>query len=119
VHRLEIRQCDQPIAVADQLAPQPVQVLIAGALVQLQMAGRVKRDRVDAAGLAVDPHCGLLSHRPARKDSRRLHAEQLGHPLLEPRHQLAVAVVVGPVVSRQRVGRRPQAVARGDRRIRP
>jgi hypothetical protein len=102
-------------AVADQLGAQPVQVLVARVLVQFQMAGRMKRDRVGTARLAMDPQRDLLGHRPAREHGRGLEPQEPRHPFLEGRHQLAVPVLVGPVIRRQRVRRGPQAIGRGQR----
>ena len=47
---LQVGELDQPVAISDQLGLQAVQVSIGGVLMQLEVAGRVKRDRSSAAG---------------------------------------------------------------------
>ena len=101
------------LRVADQLPVQAVEQLVALLLVQLEVAGRMERDRADPAAVAPDPQRDLLRHRPARHEHRRLLAEQLGDLLLEALDPLARAVRIRPLALVRRVGERRQGVASG------
>ena len=100
--RLEILERDQPVTVADQLRFEAVQVGVTGVLVELEVAGRVKRDRACRAPIAVNPQRDLLRHRPARQQHRSRGREQRGDPALESLDVLAFAVVVRPDIVRER-----------------
>ncbi len=115
VQRLEVGELDQPVAVADQLRAEAVQVGVTGVLVHLEVTRRVKGHGVDAAPRAVDPQRDLLGHRPAGHERRRLHSQQRREPALEALDDLALAVGVRPGPGRERVGRRAQQL-RGGRR---
>lgn len=118
VQRLQVLERDQPVAITDELGAQAVQLLVATVLVQLEVAGGMKRDGVGPARVAVDPQRDLLGHRPAREHGRRLEAEQLRKPRLERLDELAVAVAVGPVVGAERGRRRAQLIGHRLRRRR-
>jgi hypothetical protein len=71
-----------------------MQQLVALVLVELQVAGRVKRDVSGVAPVRPDPQRDLLTHRATRhKDGRRL-AEQRGDLLLEGRDQRALPITI-------------------------
>lgn len=95
---LQVGELDQPVAIADQLGPEAVQVRVPGVLVELQVARRVKRHRAHPAPVTVDPERDLLSHRSTRHQHRGLLPEQLGQPSFEGLDHGALAVTVRPRV---------------------
>lgn len=110
LHTLQIGEGEQPVAPAHQLGLETVEVCIGCVLVQFEVAGRVKRDRVQPTPVTVDSQRDLLSHRPARHQHSRGLFQDAGDADLKGLDELARSVVVRPFIRTERVGRRPQKV---------
>src|ERR1035437_1825834 len=82
--------------------PQPVQPLIAAALVPVDMAGWMEDDRAPLPPVGVHPQDGLLGHGAAGHEPRGGFAEEPGDLPLKLGHRSALAIPVGHGLSGHR-----------------
>src|SRR5438045_2060674 len=77
---------------------QPMKELVALLFMDLEMAGRVKRDCRGARAPGPDPQRDLLCHRPTGQEHGCLFSQQLGDVALEVGDEAALPVAVGLLV---------------------
>jgi len=81
--------------------------------VELQVTRRVKRDRIHAAAVAMDPQRDLLSHRSTRHQHGGILPEHVGNPPLKGLDHCPLAVSVRPRVCGERISRRSKKIGGG------
>ncbi len=95
---MQIVQGDEPPALADQSAVQPVQQLVALLFMHLEMARRMKRDRWISRATRPDPQRDLLGHGSAGQEDRCFLAQQRRDLPLEVIDQAPLTIAIGLLV---------------------